>query len=542
MMAEAQKDKSVKIINVTDNPQMQGVDVVYESPVLDKNQPRIMNIMASEFRYSPDATNLQDADFVAHRKIVTLDYLQQCQESGLYSNVDQLYEDSQTPSYTALEQENNQHVDEETSSDMGRKKVELYECYTNINMTDDVNGKLTPMIITVSNGVILRAEENTYENVPFFILTPWVSPHKIWPVSGFVDVVAQLQHVKTALLRQINYNIAQSNDSKMALDPSKIMNMQSFLDGQQYLLTNGNVQEAVMQIPSASLQPWTFNFLQYLDDTRENRTGVTRYNQGLDNGALNKTATGIKMITDSANQRLELIARTFAETGFSDLFRFLVKLNQLFVSEDTIVRLANGPMQITPDDLEGRFDLVVNAGTGTSSQQQQLQNLQMCQQIVTQMAQVGLAGPVNAYNLAKRMIETLGFKNADDYIMNPQQAQQIAAQQAAQQPKQDENDSIRSNLDTAPWQIKMQYWQKNGYEVSPEMFTEQVVNQHLGGAIDDMVKGGALDDHRLTEKELRTAAPGGGSSNGSAQDPSAALRSAPSGAVQPAGRSPAGQY
>lgn len=91
------------------------------------------------------------------------------------------------------------------------------------------------------------------------------------------------------------------------------------------------------------------------------------------------TATGIiNIITQQANQRLELIARIFAETGMSDLFKFLIKLNQMFIDEETVIRLTNGPMTIAPDDLTGEFDLIVNAGMGSGAKQVNLQNLRCC--------------------------------------------------------------------------------------------------------------------------------------------------------------------
>lgn len=73
-------------------------------------------------------------------------------------------------------------------------------------------------------------------------------------------------------------------------------------------------------------------------------------------------------------------------------------------------------MQIDPTDLDGNFDLIVNAGMGAGAKQTNLQNLQLIQQIVTQIAGIGMAGPEQFYNLAKRMIEEVGFKNTDDFV------------------------------------------------------------------------------------------------------------------------------
>jgi hypothetical protein len=480
----------IKVLDV--QPTMGGLQVTIEQQKMSKNQPRIMNVLASEFRFSPDANTLDDADFVAHRKIVSLDYLRKQQESGLYSHVEDLTERSADPHYTTLDEQINDDIDETpNTTDSGRRKVELYECYVNINMSDNPDAKLTPMIITVSNGIILRMEENTYERNPFFILCPRMDPHKIWPDTGFVDLIAQLQHSKTAILRQMIYNIALGNDSQKAVNPSMLVDINDLLEGRSVIRVSGNVTDAIQNIPAAPLQSWTFDMLNYIDEQRENRTGITKYNQGMDSESLNKTATGINIITQQANQRLELIARIFAETGMSDLFRFLIKLNQLFINEETVVRLTNGPMQIDPTDLEGEFDMVVNAGMGAGAKQQNVQNMQILQGLMTQMYQLGFVGPEQAYNFAKRYIEEIGFKNTDDYLMNPQQAQQ---QKSQNEQKQDSmSESMRAAITDAPWQVQMQWWAKQGFQVTSD------INTFLEGGqlsfVDDQISG--LDDFEL---------------------------------------------
>lgn len=506
----------VKVQRVEPNP-AGGMLVTYTTKVLTKNQPRLMNVMASEFRFSPDATSLKDADFVAHRKIVSLDYLRKQEETGLYTNVAEVAEKAVNPHYTNLDTQENERIDERPNgSDSGRRKVEIYECYVNLNMTDDPDGALTPMIITVSNGVILRMEENTYERSPFFVLSPRMDPHRIWPETGFVDLIAQVQHSKTAIIRQMIYNIAQGNDSKLAINPAMLVDINDVLENAQFIRVNGNVNEALQAIPAAPLQSWTFNMLEYLDTVKENRTGITRYNQGLDSNSLNKTATGVSIITQAANQRLELIARIFAETGLSDLFRFLIKLNQLFVNQELVIRLTNGPLRIDPSDLDGQFDLVVNAGMGAGAKEQNLQNLQLVRDISTQLAQVGLSGPEQWYNLAKRIIEEVGFKNVDDFLMDPQ----TAAQQAQDKAKDEEptSESLRASITDAPWQVQMQWWQKQGFQVSPDMFTEQAAQRAFANAVDAqsaaVAKGGNGNAGRIGA--LPTGASGAGQGGGSA--------------------------
>lgn len=489
--------QGVQIVNAEYDPNG-GIIVDYVAKVVDKNQPRIMNILASEFRYSPDATSLDNADFVAHRKIVSIDYLRKQAEAGLYDPqaVEELAAKETTPEYTTLDKNNNVDIDDESNQqDTGRHKVVLYECYVNINMTDDVNGALTPMIITVSNNVILRMEENTYERHPFFVLAPRIDPHKVWPKKGFVDLIAQIQHAKTAIIRQMIYNLALNNDSKMGVNMSMLYDVNDLTEGAQVIRVNGDIKSALMAIPASSIQPWTFNMLEYLDSAKENRTGITRYNQGLDSNSLNKTATGLSIITQQSNQRLELIARIFAETGLRDMFKFLIKLNQLFVSQDTVIRLTNGPMQVKPDDLEGEFDLVINSGMGSGAKEQNLQDMQMLQALMTQLGQVGFVGPKQIYNGAKKYIETIGFKNVNDFIMTPEESMQYQQQMAMQAGNQNQPFSERLNIDwdSLPYEVQMQIIQREGYQVTPDMFAEKAAEEVLK---DNAKEAGKADAHR----------------------------------------------
>ena len=75
--------------------------------------------------------------------------------------------------------------------------------------------------------------------------------------------------------------------------------------------------------------------LEHFATVRENRTGVSRYNQGLDAESLNKTLGGLDRIMSASQQRQDLIARTFAETAIKRLYRLIYR---------AIKRAATGPV------------------------------------------------------------------------------------------------------------------------------------------------------------------------------------------------------
>ena len=68
---------------------------------------------------------------------------------------------------------------------------------------------------------------------------------------------------------------------------------------------NERVREAVVPFTAEA----SFPMLEYLRGMREDRTGVTRYNQGSDADSLNKTKGGIEIITNRADMRIDLRQR-----------------------------------------------------------------------------------------------------------------------------------------------------------------------------------------------------------------------------------------
>lgn len=421
----------VEITNVEGPDIMGDFTVTWNSPYYIKNSPKLENILVSEFLYSPDAKNLEDANFIAHRKKVTMSHLRQKEREGIYANVDMVHPDSGPISWITDQVEDviGDHYTQlhNNQQDKAREEVTIYECYTKIDFNND--GVLEDMIITVAGDVILRAEPNYMGRHPFFSISPTKDPHRIWVKRSYAELIGELQDMKVALTRQIVQNIALTNDPKMILAEDSI-NISDYIEGRKVIRKKPGspIGDAAMPMPVNQLSPQTFQFLEYLEGQKENRTGITRYNQGLDANSLNKTATGISAILGQSSQRLELIARMFAETGISELFRFMVSLNQKFVDQNTVVRLTNKQLRISPDDLNGNFDLIVNAGISISTKESTIMTLQtmLTALMQTQAAGIPIVTPQNIYNLFKKWIESAGFKNYSDYVTDPAVVQQRA--------------------------------------------------------------------------------------------------------------------
>lgn len=417
-------------VEITD---LQGPDiygdflVTYQSPYYVKNAPKIENILISEFIYSPDAKSLEEANFVAHKRKVTMSYLREREAQGVYANIDDIKVDAyKTNTYDPIEEVVGDNYNDITYEEQqARQEVIIYECYTKIDINGD--GILEDMIITICGDTIIRMEQNYMGRHPFFAISPTKDPHRIWVKRSYAELIGELQDLKVALTRQIMQNVALTNDPKMLLDETAI-NIDDFVQGRKVIRMKAghSLNEVAMPMPVSPLSPQTFTFLEWLESQKENRTGITRYNQGLDANSLNKTATGISAILGQSSQRLELVARMFAETGLYELFRFMVSLNQKFIDQATVIRLTNKEMRITPEDLDGSFDLIVNAGISIATKES---TIMATQTLLTAIMQANAGGymistPENIYNLFKKWIESIGFKNYGDYITDPAITQQ----------------------------------------------------------------------------------------------------------------------
>ena len=384
---------------------------------ITKNQPKLEVVPPSEFRFNPEAKSLEDVDFVAHRKIVKLDYLRRREREGVFSNIDKVLESNgATGTYTRT------NYDEELNpraymrnSDIGvedaKKEFLLYECYVKTDINND--GILEDLIVTmVDKKTIVRLEENTMGRHPFFVISPIRDTARLFPKRGIADLVGELQDLNTAFLKQIIYNIAVNNNKQAFVNVDVMVDPSEFIDGKKAVRVQGDPRQAVYYTPIEQLQPQVFQFLEYMNTMKENRTGITRYNQGMDANSLNKTATGITQI-------MNLIARIFAETGVKQLFRHMIKMNQMYITEETFIRITDKPKPIFPEDLEGTIDIVVNVGVVAGNKQQQAQAMQLLLGMYPQLLQAGLASPEHVSYAFGRLVEALGYKNVSDFLFTP---------------------------------------------------------------------------------------------------------------------------
>ena len=140
--------------------------------------------------------------------------------------------------------------------------------------------------------------------------------------------------------------------------------------------------------------------LQLTDQLVERRSGVTSRTQSLDADTLQQTATGASIMEEAINQRLEMIARVYAEMFFKPLGRYVLNVLHRYHDKTVQVRLKGRFMDFDPRKWDPDMDISVAVGLGTGSRQKMLAAYQQILQIQQSfIAQLSTASPVRLSNV-----------------------------------------------------------------------------------------------------------------------------------------------
>lgn len=307
--------------------------------------------------------------------------------------------------------------DDDTGQEANREYL-IRECYILVDFDGD--GIAERRQVLISGKKVLDNVE--IDRVPIVSITPILMPHKLFGLS-VADLVSDLQLLKSTLLRQILDNMYLTNNSRMmALDG--MVNIDDLLTVRPGGIVRVKTFDAVKPLQIPFFGAPAFTMLEYVDGIRENRTGVTRYNQGLDADSLNKTATGINNIMNAAQQRIELIARIFAETGVKELMWSIFMLLSKHERKEKLIRLRNHWVPIDPRGWSTKYDMTVTVGLGTGSKDQLLNGAALVGQFQEKIAPMfpNIVGPQQIYNLAKEVAGAVMPKKADMFFSDPSQS------------------------------------------------------------------------------------------------------------------------
>lgn len=413
---------------------------------------RVYVIAPDEFLYEERLASLEDATFLGHRKTESVADLiamglprdKVVKLNGVRADSDERSDRFRDEGWREIERD---------GDDLARK-VEVCECYVLCDY--DGTGVLSWRQVWLGGENADLIAHYPAEDHPFVCWTPIPLPHRLVGMS-IADLTRDIQMQKTAVTRESLNALYLANRPQRAV-----------LEGQANIedLLNPSVGGIVRVKSAGAVQPLATGgegviaqssaIIEYLDTVREARTGVTRYNQGMDANSLNKTATGVSIISNASQQRQELIARQYAECFLVGVFKKLLKLVCRHQDKADVIRLRGEWVEMNPQDWRPDYDMSVSVGLGTGDRDQMIGRitnlLQLDQQIVS--LQGGIQGPLltgeNIYEKLKRLVEAMGLKGVERYYTDPGKAQeQVQEQPDATDPMEAERQKAAAEIEKA---------------------------------------------------------------------------------------------
>ena len=396
-----------------------------------KGKVAIENVPPSEFLIARESKDIQDSRFVCHRVRKTLSELKEMypDEDLDPSSLGGGGGDNSLMAFSAERLARYRYDDsanyfgdwghEDVAEEEGLRTYWLHECYLRTDFNDDGITELRKVCV-VGNKVL---ENEEVDFIPFISLTPIKIPHKFFGLS-IADLIMDLQLIKSTLMRNLMDNMYNQNFGRFTVLEGQA-NLDDLLTQRPGGVVRVKSPGAVQRLDTPTLEPYSFQMLEYLDGIRESRAGISKQSQGLDENALKShtTATAVAQVMSAAQQRVELIARNFAETGVKELMRVIYSLVQKNQDKQKVILLRNEWVPVRPDIWRDKMDSTLSVGLGNGNRDQQLMHLSAILSFAGQAMQGGMnvVNEQNMYNIMAAMVKNMGFQNVNDFLTDPAQ-------------------------------------------------------------------------------------------------------------------------
>ncbi len=324
------------------------------------------------------------------------------------------------------------------------RRVKYMKVYMRVDKDGDGIAELRCIHAIGDTCYILKDE--VVDHAPFALFCPDPEPHTVFGHS-IADVTMDLQRIKSHVLRATLDSLAQSIFPRTVIVEGQV-NIDDVLNKEVGAIVRARQPGAVQDLSTPFVGQAAMPILDYLDQIKAQRTGITPTSQGLDADVLQSTTRAAVTAQISASQdRIELIARTFAETGMRQLFSGLLRLISRHQDKPLLVRLRGQWVPMDVSQWDANMDCVVSVALGRGDDAQQMGFLTQVAQKQEQILQtMGMSNPLvkpSQYaNTLSQIVRKAGFKNPESFFtpIGPDQDIAIAQQaQAAQGQAKDPN-------------------------------------------------------------------------------------------------------
>jgi len=400
---------------MTPPPMMYDVEIKRR---IKSGKVKIEALPPEEFLIDRRAKSIDEATFVGHRTMKTVsdlvamgyDYDEMVEVAGNGNDFDNNDEYIARNPFAVISTSNN--------GDPSSKSVLYIEGYLKVDFDGDGIAEMRRICTVGTGNKVLRNE--IVDDRQFADFCPDPEPHTFFGMCP-ADVVMDIQRIKSNVQRGILDSLAQSIHPRTAIVEGQA-NMDDVL--------NTEVGAVIRMRAPGMVQPFTtpfvgqaaFPMLDYLDDIKQTRTGISKAASGLDADALQSTTkAAVSATVNAAHQHIEMIARIFAETGLRKLFTGILKLVVENQDRARMVRLRNTFVPIDPRSWDSKMDVTVNVGVGDGTIEDRINILnQVAMRQEMLIEKTGPSNPVVSIpqytNTLTKLLQLAGIKDSQNYF------------------------------------------------------------------------------------------------------------------------------
>jgi hypothetical protein len=305
----------------------------------------------------------------------------------------------------------------DTAKDRSMRNVRYAEGWIRTDADNDNRAELLHVHMLGDSNTLVQWERT--DEIPLACFTPYREPSQLVG-NSVADMVMDLQRVESRVMRAVLDSLGQAMFPRTAV----VLGQANLADVRQTAIGSiirvaqqGAVQELVKPFAGKEALP----VMQVLEGIRESRTGITRASQGLTVDELQSTAPiAVSQQSSAAQDRLDMVARTLAETGLAPLYTGLLKMMARQQDRPNVIRIRGQWISIDPRALATMWETSVNVG-GKGMPHERMALLAQIAQKQEQIVQMGgldnpLCGIPEYRNTLARMLETASISDVSSYF------------------------------------------------------------------------------------------------------------------------------
>lgn len=312
------------------------------------------------------------------------------------------------------------------------ENVEYIEHYLLVDMDGD--GIAERRLICTSGEKILKNEP--MDSLPVAAWSPVRMSHAAIGLS-IAELTVDIQRLMTALLRGTMNNIYNVNAGGRLFVTGDV-NYDDLLTNRPGGIIRGKPGATLSGVASEYIGDKAMSVMEMVRGIRNERTGVARHTQGINAADLHDSATIGGRMMDQALEKIELIARMYAEFMIKPTWAGLLDHVVRYQDSKRQVRVTGKVLEVDPMSFKEKYGLRVKVGLGVAKKQERMAAMAniLSSQAEAMKGGLPIVNMQRLYNATAQMTEMSGFDPKEFWVDPSSPEGQQMAQMAQQKPEQ----------------------------------------------------------------------------------------------------------